>query len=146
LGEKNMTLAIFKAIDILWPITYLVGFYVTIKYFRAHNKPVFILLLLYFALGIFSSTAMPYIYNFYYSHMSNDNIGELLHKLDAYQADLDQLHLKYPDIEPGTLVKHVSFPFGQIILVTALYILGVRSKKEDTQPAPPAGHGEAPRP
>jgi len=146
LGEKKMISALATAIEYLWPLTYFVGLFVTVKYFHTYAKSVFILLILYFALGIFSSVAMPYINNIYYLYNSDDKMVQLLARFELFQVELDKLHLKYPDIEPGTIVKRVSFPLAQILLVTALYLHGARSKREDTQPAPPEGRGEAPRP
>lgn len=76
-----------------------------------------------------SSTLAAYVNRRWTSTHSTEITADQLEKYEAYQKELDVLHVKYPEFAPRTLVKHVSFPFGQILLVTTLFILGRRMTK-----------------
>ena len=60
-------MTLLKLIEGLWPVTYLAGLLVAIAYFRQHGKPVFVLLLIYFALGIYSQTLARHVDKFFMS-------------------------------------------------------------------------------
>ena len=120
---------LLRTIEVLWPLTYIVGLLVSWMYYRKRGKAIISLLLIYFALGVYSSTLAPYVNRLWASRYSTEVTAEQLVQYEAYQKELDALHVKYPEIAPGTLVKHVSFPLGQILLVTTLFILGRRLMK-----------------
>ena len=121
---------LIRLFEILWPITYLAGFLVSVKYFRKHGRVVFFLLLMYFGLGLYSCTLAKSANRFLMSRTATEIKPETLEMLEAYQKDLDVLHVKYPEIAPGTVVKHVSFPFGQILLVVTLFLIGQQNKRK----------------
>ncbi|HOS66227.1 MAG TPA: hypothetical protein PK251_15920 [Candidatus Latescibacteria bacterium] len=123
---------LLRTTEMLWPLTYIVGVLVSWVYYRKQGKAIISLLLIYFALGIYSSTLAPYVNRLSASRYSTEITAEQLERYEAYQKELDALHLKYPEIAPGTLVKHVSFPLGQILLVTTLFILGRQLEKNET--------------
>jgi len=123
---------LLRTTEMLWPLTYIVGVLVSWEYYRKQGKAIISLLLIYFALGIYSSTLAPYVNRLSASRYSTEITAEQLERYEAYQKELDALHLKYPEIAPGTLVKHVSFPLGQILLVTTLFILGRQLEKNET--------------
>ena len=106
------------------------GLFVSVKYFRNRGKVIISLLIVYFVLGLYACTVAPYVNRLWVSRFSTEITAEKLDRYEAYQKELDALHVKYPEIAPGTLVKHVAFPFGQILLVTMLFILGSRMTKE----------------
>jgi len=103
---------LLRTTEMLWPLTYIVGVLVSWVYYRKQGKAIISLLLIYFALGIYSSTLAPYVNRLSASRYSTEITAEQLERYEAYQKELDALHLKYPEIAPGTLVKHVSFPLG----------------------------------
>ncbi|HMP00771.1 MAG TPA: hypothetical protein PKE26_16870 [Kiritimatiellia bacterium] len=120
---------LLRTIELLWPLTCVVGLLVSWVYYRKRGKAIISLLLIYFALGLYSSTLAPYVNRLWVSTFSTEITAEQLERYEAYQKDVDALHVKYPEIAPGTVVKHVSFPLGQILLVITLFILGTRMTK-----------------
>ena len=121
---------LIRLLELLWPLTYIAGILVSWMYYRKRGRAIISLLLIYFVLGLYSSTLAPYVNRLWASRYSTEITAKQLEQLEAYQKELDALHIKYPEIAPGTLVKHVSFPLGQILLVTTLLILGKRMTKE----------------
>lgn len=117
---------LIRLIEFLWPLTYIIGLFVSWIYYRKQGKTIISLLLIYFTLGVYSSTLAPYVNRLWASKYSTEITAEQLARYESYQKELDTLHVKYPEIAPGTLVKHVFFPLGQILLVTTLFILGRR--------------------
>ncbi len=123
---------LIKLIDALWPVTYLAGLLVTIAYFRKHGRPVFVLLLVYFALGVYSHTLARHVDRFFMSRSVTAITQEQLDKYEAYQKEQEDLYIKHFGIAPGhtaTAVKRIQFPLGQILLVVTLFLLGRRMKQ-----------------
>ena len=135
-------------IEYLWPITYLAGLVVTIRYFRKHGKAVLIMLLLYFVLGVYSHTLSPHVERLFWPKAA-EFTPEQMEKYEEYQKEAEELQLKHFGEIPGsiaTVVKRVSIPFGQILLVAMLFLLGKRIEKDTQQSGaayPPQGVGSA---
>lgn len=124
-------ISLLKLIELLWPITYLAGLVVALLYYRKFGKPVFILLLVYFCLGIYTCTISQYVNRRISSSSTSQISQELIEKYEAYQKDEAELHARHFGTRPTGLrpsVKKVHFPYGQIILVVALFLLGKREK------------------
>jgi len=124
---------LLKLIEGLWPVTYLAGLLVTIAYFRKHGKPVFALLLVYFALGVYAHALARHVDRFFMSRSVTEISQEQLDKYEAYQKEAEDLHLKHFGTAPGhtaTAVKRIQFPLRQILLVTTLFLLGRRMKQK----------------
>ena len=117
---------LMRLIEALWPVTYLAGLIITIMYFRRHGRPVFILLLVYFALGVYSHTLSRHVDQYFMSRSVSTITQKQIEKYEAYQKDLNDLQFKHPDVVPGTVVHRVQFPFGQLLLVVALFLIGRR--------------------
>jgi len=128
-----MILILFKLIELLLPLTYVAGLIVVIRYFRTGRKAVFILLLCYFLFGIYSCTLARHVNRFVTSRMSTEITQEKLETYEAYQKDVEELHLKHFGVSAGNVtaaVQHVSVPLGQILLVIALIMIGKQTKKK----------------
>lgn len=124
---------LLRLIEVLQPVTYLAGLFVAIRYFRKHGKPVFVLLLVYFALGVYSHTLARHVDRFFMSRSSTEILQEQLDRYEAYQKEAEDLHLKHFGTATGhtaTAIKRIQFPLGQILLVTTLFLLGRRMKPE----------------
>ncbi len=120
---------LIRTIKLLWPLIYTAGLVVSWTYYRKQGKAVISLLLIYFALGLYASTLAPYA-NRLWTHRHVSSItAKQIERYEAYQKELNALHIKYAEIDPGTLVGHVSIPLGQILLVKALFIFGRRQMK-----------------
>ncbi|MDD5708773.1 MAG: hypothetical protein PHR35_22895 [Kiritimatiellae bacterium] len=120
---------LLRLIDGLWPVAYLAGLLVTFRYFRKHGKPVFVLLLVYFAMGIYSHTLARHVDRFFMSRTVTDITHEQLEKFEAYQKDSEDLYVKHFGVTPGhttTAVRWIQFPLGQILLVITLFLVGKR--------------------
>ncbi|NLB65871.1 MAG: hypothetical protein GX803_05320 [Lentisphaerae bacterium] len=126
-------MTLFKLIEGLWPVTYLTGLFVTIAYFRKHGKPVFVLLLIYFALGVYSHTLARHVDRFFMSRSAAEISQAQLDKYEAYQKETEDLYLKHFGTAPGhtaTAVGRIQFPLGQILLVLILFLLGRQMKQK----------------
>jgi hypothetical protein len=124
---------LLKLIEGLWPVTYLAGVLVTLAYFRKHGKSVFVLLLVYFALGVYAHTLAGHVDRFFMSRSVTEISQEQLDKYEAYQKENEDLYIKHFGTAPGhtaTAIKRIQFPLGQILLVTTLFLLGRRMKQE----------------
>ncbi len=118
-----------RVIEALLPLTYLAGLAVAIRYFRKHGKPVFALLFLYFAFGIYSCTVAPHVNRLIRSKCVKEPTQELVEKYEAYQKESMELQTKYfPDTRTpfAVNIRTVSIPFREILLVVALFLLGKR--------------------
>ena len=124
---------LLKLIEGLWPVTYLAGLLVTIAYFRKHGKAVFVLLLIYFALGVYSHTLARHVDRFFMSRSVTEISQEQIDKYEAHQKEAEDLYIKHFGTAPGhtaTAVKRIQFPLGQILLVSTLFLLGRRMKQK----------------
>ena len=122
-----------RLIEALWPVTYLAGLIVTIRYFRKHGRPVFAMLLVYFALGLYSSTLARHVNRLIRLKYTPEITQEQIEKYEAYQKETEELHIKHFGTAPGsvaTVVKRVTVPLGQILLVATLLLLGKRIERK----------------
>jgi len=139
---------LLKLIEALWPVTYLAGLLVTVAFFRKHGRPVFVLLLLYFALGVYSHTLARHVDRFFMTRSVTAISQEQLDQYEAYQKESEDLHIKHFGTAPGhtaTAVRRIQFPLGQILLVTTLFLLGRRMKQETPNQAVHAIGANAPQ-
>ena len=136
---------LIRLIELLWPVIYLAGIIVTTKYFRKHGKPVLILLLMYFTVGLYSCTLAKPVNRFIRSKFPPNIPQEQVEKYRAYQADVNAVQAKHfgaTAVHTEAIVKNVTLPLGQILLVSSLFFLGKRmNSREPNQKADPISKG-----
>jgi len=126
-------MTLLKLIEGLWPVTYLLGLLVAIAYFRQHGKHVFVLLLIYFALGIYSQTLVRHVDKFFMSRSAAEISQAQFDKYEAYQKEAEELYFKHFGTafdHTVTAVRRIQFPLGQMLLVLTLFLLGRRMKQK----------------
>jgi len=90
----------------LWPVTYLAGLAVTVRYFRKFSRAVFVLLLIYFSLGIYSHTLSHKVEQWMARRTLDEPTLAELARYEAYSKELEELYARhFEDDSSGVVPK-----------------------------------------
>ena len=128
---------LFTAIDWLNPLVHFVGLGVAIWAYCRCRKKGYLVIAAYFVLVLFSLLAMPRI-NRAIAIQRHHDLDEQIQKEIETEVNeaVDRVLEKHGRSHAGPLRINIMFPFGPILLVTALWLIARREECSE--------HGDAP--
>ena len=120
----------------LTPIVFFIGLAVCARTYWMSKKPGYLVIAAFFLFAICVQNLLPMINNARYQAWKKPQ--KLSHETQrAFMKEYVALEEKYyPSGSPPDSI-HIAFPFGPILLVTGVWMIGRREPRKNTEPSAP---------
>ena len=122
---------ILQALDWLEPLTFALGAVVGFWGFRRCRKIGYLIVAVYFCLGLFSLLAMPRINAELRARRTPTQSDETQRKIDAAMSEAMERVMREEgeSFQPPPMERSIRFPFGPLVLVLGVWLLARREPR-----------------